>query len=429
MNKKFKDMIIIGFALFAMFFGAGNLIFPPYLGKAVGSQFFIASIGFIITGVGLPFLGILACTKTHGSFEIMAKPMGKTFSIICTTALILAIGPMLAIPRTAATTHELSIRPLFPSMPSIISMIIYFAINLIFILRPSKIIDNIGKYLTPILLITLLTIIIKGIVSPIGNVVDTGATLVFPNALKEGYQTMDALASVIFASIVTTAVIERGYKDKQIISMTIKSGFVAIIGLAIVYGGLMYLGSQTSVIIPEDLSKTELLLQISKRTLGNLGSIFIGIAIGLACLTTSIGLISSAASFFQGLSGGRLSYNLNAFIISAISILIGNFGVDKIVTIAVPILSILYPVVISLILLTLGKNFIKDARVTRFTTYTALIFSVISVLPSLGINSILINNIISVIPLGTSGFLWLTPSLIVFIAALILTSKKNIVNN
>lgn len=424
MKKTTKDFLVIGLALFAMFFGAGNLIFPPYLGNLVGGKFVLATLGFVVTGVGLPFLGILACTKTNGNFSDMAGRVSKGFAIVCSIAIFLAIGPMLAIPRTAATTYELTIEPVFPWMSSMVSMILYFALNLCFVLRPSKIIDNIGKFLTPTLLITLLILIIKGIVSPIGNLIDTNASSVFSNSLIEGYQTMDALAGLIFATVITTSVLQKGYKGDEAISITIKSGLVAIFGLAIIYGGLMYLGAQTSSIVSKDISKTALLLEISKRSLGAYGTTIIGIAMGLACFTTSVGLIAAGSSFFDNISNGKLPYKINAIVISLVSIVIGNFGVDKIVKISVPVLCILYPVAITLTLLTLSTNLSKNNFVLRVSVYTSLIFSIIETLPSIGVNGGFLKELINIIPLSSIGFAWVTPTLLSLISALLITRGR-----
>ncbi|MBE6068748.1 MAG: branched-chain amino acid transport system II carrier protein [Clostridium lundense] len=421
MKKTTKDFLVIGLALFAMFFGAGNLIFPPYLGNLMGSKFILATLGFVVTGVGFPFLGILACTKTNGNFNDMAGKVGKSFAIICSVAIFLAIGPMLAIPRTAATTYELTIQPVFPWMSSMVSMILYFALNLCFVLRPSKVIDSIGKFLTPALLIALLILIIRGLLSPIGIIVDTNISSVLSNSLIEGYQTMDALAGLMFATVITSSVIQKGYKDKEAISITIKSGLVAIFGLAIVYGGLMYLGAQTSSILPKDISKTALLLEISKRSLGEYGSIIIGIAMGLACFTTSIGLITAGASFFDNISNGKLPYKINAIVISLVSIAMGNFGVDEIVKISVPVLSILYPVAITLILITLSKGLSKNNFVLRVSVYTSLIFGIIETLPSIGVNGGFIKEFLNIIPLSSIGFAWVTPTLLSLVISLFIT--------
>ena len=420
MKKSTNDIIVIGFALFAMFFGAGNLIFPPFLGKIVGANFAVAMLGFLITGVGLPLMGILASAKIEGSFSNMASRAGKIFSLVSGTALILAIGPLLAIPRTAATTYELGVKPLFPSVNPLAAIIIYFLINSAFVLKPSSIIDSIGKVLTPLLLIMISLIIIKGIIAPVGTVEPTGVTNVFPNALLEGYQTMDAMASVIFSSIIISSVISRGYKTRsQIVSTTIKSGLVAVAGLAFVYGGLLYLGAQTVKILPQDITKTELVVEIARRTLGSFGSIALGLSVALACLTTSIGLTATAAEFFsKTVSKGKISYTVNVLIITMLSILIASMGVDNIVRFASPILSILYPVVIVLILTTLMGKLIKNNQVVAVTVYVTLIFSILDIFIKQGYIIGTLKNIFFLIPLSKIGFSWAAPAML----ALFITS-------
>ena len=415
MKKNSKDILIIGFALFAMFFGAGNLIFPPFLGNAVGNQYIKASIGYICTGVGLPILAIIAVSKGDGTFESMASRISPKFAIILTTILFIAIGPMLAIPRTAATTYELAVKPNIPGISPLVWMIIYFAINLIFVLKKSSIIDTIGTYLTPLLLILLAVIIIKGIIFPIGDIMDTGAVNVFATSFTEGYQTMDALGGLLFAAMVSSSILEKGYSQKQVIPMTLKAGLVATLGLAFVYGGLMCLGAQTTGVFTGELTKSNLLLFISDSILGNVGSITIGLAMALACLSTSIGLLSAGASFFEELTKGKLSYNVNAIIISLISIAIGSLGVDKIVVISAPILSLLYPVAITLIFTTLFNKFITNDKAVRLAVYTSLVFGILEIIPNINL---------SFIPLGSTGFAWLIPTIIALIIGYIIFPMK-----
>lgn len=415
MKKNTKDILIIGFALFAMFFGAGNLIFPPFLGNAVGSQYLIASIGFICTGVGLPLLAIIAVTKGDGTFESMASKISPKFAVAFTTLLFVAIGPMLAIPRTAATTYELAVQPNLPGISPLVWMIIYFAINLIFVLRKSSIIDSIGTYLTPLLIIILAVIIIKGIVFPIGEILNTGTTGVLATSLTEGYQTMDALGGLLFATMISGSILAKGYSKEEVIPMTLKSGFIATLGLAFVYGGLMYLGAQSTSTFTGELTKSNILLFISRSILGNVGSIVIGLAMALACLSTSIGLLSAGASFFEKLSKGKLSYKFNAIVISLISIGIGSLGVDNIVVISGPILNLLYPVAITLIFTTLFDEYITNIKAVRLGVYTSLVFGILSIIPSLDL---------SFIPLGSAGFAWLLPTVAAIIIGYLIFPKK-----
>ncbi|WP_294395079.1 branched-chain amino acid transport system II carrier protein [uncultured Clostridium sp.] len=415
MKKNTKDILIVGFALFAMFFGAGNLIFPPFLGNAVGSQYIIASIGFICTGVGLPLLAIIAVTKGDGTFESMASKISPKFAIAFTTLLFVAIGPMLAIPRTAATTYELAVQPNLPGISPLVWMIIYFAINLIFVLRKSSIIDSIGTYLTPLLIIILSVIIIKGIVFPIGEILNTGTTGVIATSLTEGYQTMDALGGLLFATMISGSILAKGYSKEEVIPMTLKSGFIASLGLAFVYGGLMYLGAQTTSTFTGELTKSNILLFISRSVLGNIGSIVIGLAMALACLSTSIGLLSAGASFFEKLSKGKLTYKFNAIVICLISIVIGSLGVDKIVVISGPILNLLYPVAITLIFTTLFNEYITNIKAVRLGVYTSLVFGILSIIPNLDL---------SFIPLGSVGFAWVLPTVAAIIIGYLIFPKK-----
>lgn len=411
-NKQLRDSFVIGFALFAMFFGAGNLIFPPFLGNSVGDQFVPALLGFLITGVGLPLLGIIACARIDGPFEKMAGRVGKTFAIISTVILILAIGPLIAIPRTASTTFEIGISTLLPFATQRITTIIYFAIALFFVLRPTAIVDAIGKVLTPILLVVLVTIITKGMFSPIGEIATVDVSNVFTSSFKEGYQTMDAIAAVIFASIVISSVHAKGYKDSKSSSKVIMtSGAIAIGGLTLIYGGLLYLGAQTSALTDISLSRTQLLLYIVREIFGPLGVILLSVCATVACLTTAIALLSSSAEFFTKLFKEKISYNVIAIILTIVSVLMATNDVDQIVSLAGPALDIIYPVVIVLIVLTLLGNYIKHDRVVAWTVYVTLILSLIINVSAL-IGWEVISKSLEYLPFQSAGFGWILPATI-----------------
>lgn len=421
MNKKTRDFLIIGFALFSMFFGAGNLIFPPYLGQTLGANYWLGIIGFTITGVGLPLLGLLAATKNNGNFEELSLKVGKNFSKIYSIALFLLIGPMLAIPRTAATTYEISIQPNFSNFNIYLFIVIYFAINLIFVLKPSRIIETIGKYLTPVLLLILVFLIAKGIIDPISGYSTSTVANPLSGSLIEGYQTMDALASIIFASLIIGAVKSKGYRDNQIVNVTVKASIVAIVGLGLVYGGLIFLGSRTGT-FGSELSNSGLLLFLSESILGNTGRIAIGVALGLACLTTSIGLLSAGGEFFERISNGKLKYTSNVIIMAIVSICIASVGLAKIVSFSASILGIIYPITIVLILLNLFNQFVKNNFVYKVCVYTTLAISILTFIggfvPSL-------NKVLSVLPMQAQGFGWVIPFIIVFILSNFFIGKAN----
>ena len=283
------------------------------------------------------------------------------------------------------------------------------------VFRLSSIIDSIGTYLTPLLIIILAVIIIKGIVFPIGEILNTGTTGVLATSLTEGYQTMDALGGLLFATMISGSILAKGYSKEEVIPMTLKSGFIATLGLAFVYGGLMYLGAQSTSTFTGELTKSNILLFISRSILGNVGSIVIGLAMALACLSTSIGLLSAGASFFEKLSKGKLSYKFNAIVISLISIGIGSLGVDNIVVISGPILNLLYPVAITLIFTTLFDEYITNIKAVRLGVYTSLVFGILSIIPNLDL---------SFIPLGSVGFAWLLPTVAAIIIGYLIFPKK-----
>lgn len=415
MKKSTKDSIVIGFALFSMFFGAGNLIFPGFLGNSLGSDFLLGTVGFVVTGVGLPLLAIVACSKGDGTFESIGNRIDRKFILIFTTVLFLAIGPLMAVPRTAATTFELSVNPFLPNVPAIVAITVYFAINLFFVLKKSAIVDTIGKFLTPALLILLIVLIVKGIVSPIGEIVNTNASAVLSTSLIEGYQTMDALGALLFASIVTTSLKDKGYRGKEMPKMIFKSSLVAAIGLAFVYGGLMYIGAQTSGLVSQEIGKTGLLLLISESVLGKVGPAIIGLAMGLACLSTSIGLVSVGASFFEKISKGKLSYNLNAIVITIISLAVATLGVDKIVALSGPVLNLLYPVSITIIVTTLMSKYLKNMKAVRLGIYTSLVLSLLLLIPGLNL---------SFLPLADLGFGWVLPTVLAIVIGLFVFKEK-----
>ena len=398
-----------------MFFGAGNLIFPPSLGNKLGDQYLLGILGFILTGVGLPLLAILACSKGNGTFESITNKIGTKFTLILTTVLFFAIGPLLAIPRTAATTFEISILPFFPTWSPIIVMAIYFLINLFFVLKRSSIIDTIGKFLTPALIIVLTIVIVKGIIDPIGELVPTGATNILSMSLLEGYQTMDALGALLFAGVITSSIVEKGYKGAEVKSVLLKASLIAVVGLAFVYGGLTFIGAHTVNLVDSGISNTALLVFIANKILGTFGLVLIGTAIGLACLTTSIGLLTAGATFFEKVSNGKLSYKFNAIAISLMSYIIACQGVDKIVKLSVPILNVLYPVAITIIVVTLLNKFLTNIIAIRIAVYASLVC---------GFLFSFFGDALSFMPLAGVGFGWVLPTVIALVIGLFIKTKK-----
>lgn len=407
MNKN-KDILIIGFALFSMFFGAGNLIFPPYIGISSGSSWLISFLGFILADVGIILLSIIAISKA-GSLQNVIGRAGKKFGITLEFLMMLCLGPILVIPRTGATTFEMSILPLAKNFNPVLFSVIFFSITLLLTIKPTKVMDIIGKFLTPILLLSLAFLIVNGIVSPIGNLEDVNSSDLFITGVTQGYQTMDALGIGGIVALIMTSLVSKGYTDKnENISLAIKSALIACVGLTVVYGGLTFLGATASSLYDTNISQTALLINITHQLLGNTGTIMLAIVVGFACLTTSIGLTSVTAKFFEDFTNKKLKYEHIVIFICVFSAIVSNFGVDKIIQIAIPILSLIYPVTIVLVVMNIFKKIIPNDMTLKGAAYATLLISLLNVIDSLGLSIQFVHKI----PLASLGFNWILPAII-----------------
>ena len=432
MSIKFKDIVVIGFALFAMFFGAGNLIFPPFLGVISGSKWFISFIAFLFADGGLALLGVIAATGTQGDMMAFFGRAGKKLGIVIASITILCIGPFVAIPRTAATTYEIGIVPNFGhSLSPIVFAIIFFVIVLVLTIKPSKVVDIIGAFLTPVLLICLAVLIIKGIVSPLGAPLDrTLVDNVFISGINDGYQTLDGMAGAVFAGIVIASVKQKGYTEKKVlVKATILAGIVAVVGLALVYGGLTYLGATVSPQYDNTVERTTLVISITQAILGGPGKVILGLVVGLACLTTAIGLTSSCGNYFSDLTEGKLKYEVIVVVVCVFSAIISNFGVDKIIQIAAPLLYMMYPAVVTLILLGLIHTKIQNKNVYVLASWVALILGIAHELSTVPLFANVgglagLTAALNKLPGHSVGFYWIIPVLVAAIVGKFIGAKK-----
>lgn len=423
MNRKklVTDSIVVGFALFAMFFGAGNVVFPPYIGMHAGEQWANGFLFYFIADIGLALVAMFAILHAGGADNITGR-IGHVASKVLMCAVILCIGPMVAIPRTAATTLEMSVTPFFSGMSPVVFSIIFFAVILLLSIKQSAVIDIVGKILTPALLIGLLILIVKGFVSPIGDIVDTGvsASEVTVNGIKSGYQTMDVLAAMAFGIIILSSADEKGYTDSKSAAKMI--GIAAALSgvlLLIVYFGLTYLGATASTVFPTDISRANLLIGIVELLLGKAGLIIFAIVIALACITTAVALVSSAASFFAKLANDKISYSVFVVVICVSSAVISNLGLDMIIAIATPVLDIVYPPMLVLILLSwFGDKLHKSVYVSSVAG--SLIASVLATASLYGMNVPVIDSL----PLASLGLGWLTPAAVFGLVAYLVSKFK-----
>ena len=310
-NSLVRDIIVVGFALFSMFFGAGNVIFPPYLGLESGSQWVSGFATYFIADIGLAMLAMFALLRV-GSSEAVVSRVGQIPAAVLMSAIILCVGPMVAIPRTSATTYEMAIVPNLSGVSPVVFSILFFALILALCIRESAVVDIVGKILTPLLLLGLFAIIIKGVITPLGepsalpqiaNVAVTG--------IKAGYQTMDALAALPFGIIVLQSVTAKGY-DSGRKQFRVVGGSAVLAGILLlaVYMGLAYLGATVSAQYTNDIGRAQLIMVIIEALMGKVGMVLFGVVVGLACVTTAVALTSSAAAYFTELCRGKVSYKV-----------------------------------------------------------------------------------------------------------------------
>jgi LIVCS family branched-chain amino acid:cation transporter len=427
MLKKNRDILTIGFALFAMFFGAGNLLLPPYIGLQIGDHVWITIVAFALTGILLPFFGILSIVHSGNSFQDLGARIHPYLAPVLGTIIMLCIGTMIAIPRTAATTYEVGILPSFPGLSPIWASVLFFGLTWALTIVPSKVVDIIGNILTPALLFLLLLLVAVGILAPQSDFSNTGLTSVesFSLGFTEGYQTLDVLASVIFAGIIITAAQAKGYRDVRTKSdVVIFAGALSAVCLLIIYGGLLYLGA-TAGIDDLEIGRSALLIHIAKNNLGNYGMVAIALSIALACLTTAIALTSAVGTFFSRLTGGKLGYKTLVTLCCLVSGVLAVSGVDNIIQFAYPPLAFVYPIVITLVLYIVLFGSIVPSKTPYIGALVAsAIVATLTLLKVLGVWGEEFLQVLSRIPFFDIDLGWFVPSIIGFVIGLIIDRSK-----
>ncbi|WP_153730717.1 branched-chain amino acid transport system II carrier protein [Sporosarcina obsidiansis] len=391
MEKKlsFSSSLVIGVMLFALFFGAGNLIFPAELGQLAGDHIWKAMLGFLFTGVGLPFLGILAIGFS-GSKDLqdLASRIHPIYAVLFTSILYLTIGPFFAAPRTGAVAFDIGVAPFLNGfsvdLARFLFTALFFGISMWLSLNPAKIVDRIGKYLSPLIIILLIGLIALTLINPMGTIQAPQKPYIeapFFTGFLEGYNTMDALASLVFGIIVIKALHAMGITNKkQILTSTAKTGFVAAGFLAIIYLGIAYLGATSVELFGNLKSGGAVLSQTASHYFGSIGLILLGVVIMLACLTTAIGLLTACGEYFHSIIPA-ISYKLFVIIFSTFCLIVANFGLANIINYSLPVLVLLYPLAMVLILLTfLGPLFRQSRIVYSTATVTAFLVSFIEAL-------------------------------------------------
>jgi LIVCS family branched-chain amino acid:cation transporter len=424
MNKT-KEIFITGFALFAMFFGAGNLILPPFLGFHYGENWGWVTLGFIITAVAIPLLGLFAHAKLQGTMLDFGNKFSPKFSLIyCFSIYLVAIT--LPAPRTAAVTYEMAILPFFETS-ALLTSFIYFALVLFFVWNRSQIIDWIGKFITPLIVVILFLIISIAFFAPESSLTTTGMPIPFVEGLLEGYQTFDAIGAVLIGGVIIISLnnkVSLSYAERKL--FIAKVSLVAALGLMLIYAGLILTGALLHDSFDDTVSRTQLLSGLGFVTLGSLGNALLSVLISLACFTTAVGIVTGTADFIKGLlKDSNKAYKATAIIACATGVLIGQLDVNYILLVAKPVLFLIYPITIAMILLHVMPNSWVSAPVFRTVVVTAMLFSIPDVMGALKLT--FLQPFQEILPLGKYNMGWLLPAIVVFILGNVLETKKQTV--
>ncbi|MDT7831426.1 branched-chain amino acid transport system II carrier protein [Flavobacteriaceae bacterium S356] len=418
--RKNKEVWITGFALFSLFFGAGNLLLPPLLGYKAGGQWFWVAVGFMITAVVIPVIGILAHAKLQGTMYDFGKKVSPIFSIVyCVIVYMISIA--IPSPRTASATHEVAIHPFFETS-SLLTSSIYFALVFVFVLNRSKILNFIGKFLTPLIVMILFLVIGIGLFSSEMMMNPSAFETPLVMGVLEGYQTFDAIGAVVVGGVVIISLQLKGQGSSlERRSLIRKSGFIAGLGLFIMYAGLIavgaFFGSEIFVdgSLSSDMQRANLLTGISMATLGNIGNVFLSVLIALSCFTTAVGIVTGTADYFKGLfNNSPKAYTITAIIGCLAGILVGQMNFHDIIVVALPILMFIYPITIVLIFLNVLPEKHASPTIFRAVVLVTFVFSIPDFLGFI-IEKESLAPIQNLIPFSKNHFGWILPAILVFV--------------
>ncbi|TDM02416.1 branched-chain amino acid transport system II carrier protein [Macrococcus carouselicus] len=423
-----KRQLSIGFMLFAMFFGAGNLIFPPKLGMESGHFFWPVMVGFVLTGVGMPLLGVIVGAIDKRGYEGALKEISPVYSLLLLSTIYIVIGPLFSIPRTGTTAYELTVGSMI-SHPGSVSLaifsLLYFLIVTYVSLNPNKLVDRIGSVLTPILLLIITAIIVRGLFLLSSDPQTTGDKERFPdlatsfaNGVSEGYLTMDALGAITFSILIVNTIKMNGIcQKKELFRSVTAAGVFAGILLALVYVALAFIGNHINLsagrmadIMQHDRNMgVYLLTYISQLGFGSFGRILLGLAVTIACLTTAIGLIVAVSTYFHTIIP-KISYKTFVYIFVIISFILSNLGLNQVIRMSVPVLSLIYPIAITTMLLILLSSFIPMKPIVHQVTIICItVFSVVDLMHR---NQLLHVPALERLPFYSISLEWLSVALI-----------------
>lgn len=424
-----KQFIYTALMLFSMFFGAGNLIFPPFSGNLAGTRFFFALIGILLTAVCFPVMGVAAVART-GGLDKLGDRVHPVFSQLFSLLIFLSIGPMIAIPRTATVPFALAIQPYIgefnPTLALFLFTVAFFCTALWLSLNPTKQVERMGKVLTPILITLILVMFFAVVLGPKSTAPATGryADHAILSGFVDGYQTLDVAAALVFGIVIIELMRSYGITDtEEAIRATGRTGLLAGIFLGTIYFMLSFIGSVSSGISQNYPNGAEVLRVMTDQQFGWFGAVLLALIFLLACTTTCVGLITCCSQYFNRLMP-KISYRMFAVIISLFSLFLANRGLDKILAFSLPVLTILYPLCLVLIVLAFLDPVIHSSKIV-YRLVTVVTF-ILSICDALGGESV--HRALSFLPLSSAGLGWLVPSIVALIIGWILSktieSKK-----
>ncbi len=412
-NKKFLiEVLILGFALFSTMFGAGNLIFPPQIGLLSGDRWFLGAMGLLLTGIVLPVMALWSISNVgYGAEDLMGHVHPKFYTLFYLVGGIL-IGVSSTLPRCAATTHEIGVSNIFPGVPIWVTVPIFFVLVYFFASDRNSVVDKLGKYLTPLLLILLAIVLIKGVLTPVGTPVSTELKNPFSSALLTAYNTGDLTVGILFAGVLIEQLRRKGYSGKQLKLGGFLGGIICVVALFAVYGTLTYLGGTASGIYSPDTPQTAILSGIIGLVMGKFGLGLMGCAVALACLTTAVGIGSCVVAFLADFFGGRISYKMLMLIVCVVGTVLGITGVQNLVNYVTPIFLVVYPVCIVMTFLGLLNRFVPNDGVYFGGVLFAGIASVGDAILAVNPNLEVVRSMVSALPFASHGFGWVVPALL-----------------
>src|SRR6195952_3222344 len=420
---KGQDILALGFMTFALFVGAGNIIFPPIVGLQAGPHVWMAALGFLVTAVGLPVVTVIALAKVGGAMDALSSPIGKVAGTILGGGGYLSVGPLFATPRTATVSFEVGLAPITGESPLALFLysLVYFLLVFWVSLYPGRLLDTVGRFLAPLKIIALAVLGIAAFALPAGDVGSAQPAYVaapFSQGFINGYLTMDTLGALVFGIVIVNAIRSRGVESPRLITRyAIIAGLIAGVGLALVYISLFRLGSGSHAAAAGAANGAAVLHAYVQHTFGTLGSGFLAVLISLACLVTAVGLTCACAEYFSRVL--PLSYKTLVIILAAFSLLVSNLGLTKLIAFSVPVLTAIYPPCIVLVALSFCKELWYSQRlIVAPVMLVSLLFGIIDALKVAGFTDDLPNHLAH-LPLSEQGLAWLIPSLITLFGAFV----------